>query len=277
MNATTAQPCLFCGAVDYQPSLEHILPEALGCPADLVLHNGICQACNNGLGHVDQALVRQFELPAFMAGVPRKNGRKPSVDGWGSFHASVTSDGPTIRFNGGPDDVTMDGRRLKAASPQTGVLEKAFGVENGVASVQFSLAISGDGKLLRALYKIALELVLLHLGPTRALAADLDPVRAFVRQGLGAFDALVTPGDERYQCAFTPPFSAPDGEGLAVAVLLFGVEFNLDLMAGQADLEHWDAEARRQPELGAYARLAAPRGAPAKRRKTARPAEVVGG
>ncbi len=46
-------PCLWCRASKYRSNLEHILPEGLGCPPWLVLEDGVCKACNNGLGHVD--------------------------------------------------------------------------------------------------------------------------------------------------------------------------------------------------------------------------------
>ena len=67
--------CIWCLNEFECLSTEHGIPEALGCPEDLVLRNVMCVNCNNALGTVDQALLKQFEVVTVVYGVPRKGGR----------------------------------------------------------------------------------------------------------------------------------------------------------------------------------------------------------
>lgn len=77
--------CLWCGSEEFRPSIEHILPEALACPPGFVLRDCVCRPCNNGLAHIDQALLKKFELVTFIKGVRRKKGKPPSVVSWPSL------------------------------------------------------------------------------------------------------------------------------------------------------------------------------------------------
>lgn len=252
MNAQS--PCLWCRAPKYRADLEHVVPEALGCPPWLVLEDGVCKACNNGLGHVDQALVRQFEMAAFIGGVPRKKGRKPSVDGWASLATRHGADGPEVHFNAGPGDWTVGARRVKPASAATGVLDHSFTPDGMMTTVSFGLAFGEDPKLARALYKLGLGLLAAREGLPVALDARYDAVRRFVRQGEGDFRYLAIPGDDPHGHAFWPFWRGPNGEGPLIPIRLFGVEITLDLDAGQRCLARLQTELSNQEEL-AWRRL----------------------
>lgn len=250
IGAMSPQPsCLWCRATHYKADLEHIVPEALGCPPWLVLTNGVCKACNNGLGHVDQALVRQFEMMAFIAGVPRKKGRKPSVDGWGSIAARHSPSGPLIHFNAGPDDWVIGPRRLKPASRATGIHNHSFDAHGPVATASFALTFGDDPKLARALYKLGLGLLAAREGISAALENRYDPVRRFVRQGDGDFRFLVMQGDDPAAHAFWPFWRGLQGEGPVIPLALFGVEMTLDLQAGQPCLQQLEHQLAGQAEM----------------------------
>lgn len=90
MNAAV-NDCIWCKRPVRKTNIEHILPESLGCPPQFVLQGCVCMSCNNSLGHVDQALLKQFEIVAFMHGVPRKGGgRRRLTAGQGSEDAVAT-------------------------------------------------------------------------------------------------------------------------------------------------------------------------------------------
>jgi len=77
--------CIWCKKTTQKIAEEHIIPDALGCPANLVLTKGeVCQACNNGLAHLDQAVADEFDMIAFNENIPRKGGRPPVVLGRGN-------------------------------------------------------------------------------------------------------------------------------------------------------------------------------------------------
>lgn len=124
-------PCLWCQARRYQASVEHVFPEALGCAPTYVLETGVCRLCNNRFGRLDMALVSQFELPAWMAGTPRKGGRPPSVDTWAPLATGLGQNGPELYVNVGPGDMMVGRKRLKPASATTGVTNAAFEVHGG--------------------------------------------------------------------------------------------------------------------------------------------------
>lgn len=100
--AEDAMICIWCGGDFAKLSIEHAIPEALACPPDLILKNVACAPCNNGFSKVDRALVRQFETISVMYGVPRKRGRKPTIDGWSALASSNGAEGPEIHVNAGP-------------------------------------------------------------------------------------------------------------------------------------------------------------------------------
>jgi len=246
-------PCLWCGAVDYYPSLEHIVPEALGCPDGFILTDGVCASCNNGLGHVDQALVRQFEVVTVMTGIPRKKGKRPTIEGWAPIHGSIGPEGPEIHLNAGPGDVTIGRKVLKPVGGSTGVHSVNVTRHGSEATLSFGIDIGRDPKLRRALYKIGLETIAYFNGMPRALHTDLDPVRAYVRQGIGDFAALVMDAEDGAGHRISLPYAGPDG--LIVPVTLFGITFLLDLLPGQSGLDRLEAELRRSHGDTGWSRL----------------------
>jgi hypothetical protein len=92
--------CIWCLNESTVNHVEHIVPEALGCPDNFVLTNEeVCIKCNNGLGHIDQAVIDDFDFPAFMAGIPRKGGKPPIISSRGNVKGAVEPNGPGISFN----------------------------------------------------------------------------------------------------------------------------------------------------------------------------------
>jgi hypothetical protein len=236
-----------------------VFPEALGCPASLVLETGVCAACNNGLGRQDQALVVQFELPAFMAGIPRKRGRPPSIDGWASLAGRVGPDGPELSFNAGPDDQPFGARRLKPASAATGVSKARFEIEGATATAHFSLEIGRDPLFVRSLYKTAINWIAHEEGVVSAAADAFAAARRFVLEGEGEFAALLV---EFVPEARARPLQASiarrPGSHPVVAMVFFGLVLAVDLDPAQAGLLAMESELKRSGDSG-WTRLEPPR------------------
>jgi hypothetical protein len=81
--------CIWCQKEFERLSIEHGIPQALGCPDALVMRDVICARCNTALGMVDQALLKQFEVFTVLCGVPREKGRRPTIDNWRSIASKV--------------------------------------------------------------------------------------------------------------------------------------------------------------------------------------------
>lgn len=223
--------CIWCKTHNPTPSLEHIIPEALGCPAGFFLDGGIvCQACNSGLAHLDAALAEEFDFATFIANVPRKGGRPPAVLSRGNVMARVTESGPEIHINMEPHAVTGPNQvRLAAYKGQTRNIKAAMTVDAGIGNVSFDVPFGQNPKFVRALHKIALSTVAFFLGPEAALNSQLDPVRSFVVKGSGSRHVLYSPSsDKAFNHHVSAPYASPDGH-YVVGMRLAMVEFIIDL------------------------------------------------
>jgi hypothetical protein len=90
--------CIWCGGVPAN-SLEHIAPDALGCPADFVLTAGVCAKCNHKNGRLDRALLVPYEIVTVIKRIPRKRGKRPTVDGFSTFSSDYDENGPVLYVN----------------------------------------------------------------------------------------------------------------------------------------------------------------------------------
>jgi hypothetical protein len=221
-------PCIWCGAAKFKPSLEHILPEALGCPPGFILSNDVCSKCNNGFGHLDRALLRQFELLTFLGNVPRKRGKPPSLDSWSSILGRYTKSGPELHINGGPGPAEAFGRTLKPAQATKDLENLSFQAAGGLATVKFSQRFGDDPKFVRALYKVAFGLAVYWLGPAIASMPEMAAVKKFVRKGRGGFSAVLVGASSSQDHYFQPPYRGEDSSYLAVGMRIFGIDFVVD-------------------------------------------------
>ncbi len=170
--------CIWCLNDFPKLSLEHGIPEALGCPPDLELHDTTCAECNNRLGTIDQALLKSFEVISVMYGVPRKKGRPPTIDSWRAISSKHRPDGPQIFINGGPDVIDAEGKKLYQAAKSNGVTDLWLMPDEG--KLGFSMEFGNDPRFLPALFKIGLNLVAKNYGAAAAAGPAYDHIRAFV-------------------------------------------------------------------------------------------------
>ncbi|WP_129146036.1 HNH endonuclease [Bradyrhizobium vignae] len=170
--------CIWCRNEFERLSTEHGIPESLGCPKDLVLRNVVCVNCNNALGTVDQALLKQFEVATVVYGVCRKGGRRPTIDGWRAISSKHLETGQHIFINAGPQIVEAEGKRLHPAAKSNGIFDTWIDPEAG--RLGFSQEFGNDPRFVRALYKIGLNLVARHYGVTEAADTQYEHIRAFV-------------------------------------------------------------------------------------------------
>lgn len=80
----SAPVCIWCLKPSTDSDKEHIFPEALGCPPELMLPgHAVCRKCNNDLAHLDLAVIDDFDFSRFLYGIPRKKNRPPEISGRG--------------------------------------------------------------------------------------------------------------------------------------------------------------------------------------------------
>ena len=170
--------CIWCKNEITTPAEEHGIPEGLGCPPELIRTDIACRSCNNGLGVIDQALLRQFEGFTVMFGIPRKGGRPPTIDGWRAIASEHRASGPHIHINAGPGVVEARGKRLYPAAQSNGIHD--VWMDHDAGTLGYKQVFGDDPRFIPALYKIGLNLVAVHFGSEVAADESYDHIRALV-------------------------------------------------------------------------------------------------
>jgi len=233
--------CIWCKQVRQPYSVEHIIPDSLGCPPDLVFRKGeVCRRCNNRFSSLDQAIVSDFEMSKFWSGIPSKGNRWPSIATRGNILGRYVNGNPEIFVNMDPLSVkTQDGRIV---GPFKGTAKNLTCTMRDLEGGRVSGTIRQHGfcnskKAIRGLHKIALEILAFHKGVKEACKTVYDPVRQFVRNGKGQRIALLLPcADTKYTVEVTPP-CGPDKEQCVVGFRLGAIRFVVDLSHDQHFLE----------------------------------------
>lgn len=230
--------CIWCLGVADDVDVEHIIPEALGCPPEFVLPGtAVCRKCNNNLAHLDLAVIDEFDIVSFMAGVPRKNGRKPFVRSRGNLLATVESNGPTYTLNMESYPVKAHGgAQLAGFRGSKRDVRGKFAKLGDVAEVSFDVPFGQNPKFVRGITKIAFSSLAYFLGAQVSLDPSFNPVREFVRNDVGKRHLLLMfSEDQTYRNTVWAPSVSPSGE-LFVAIRIASIEFLVDLGEGESTL-----------------------------------------
>jgi hypothetical protein len=206
--------CIFCGAATHGEPNEHIVPEGLvghqpfrvsfgSIIAEprkyLVLdHDEVCRRCNHKLGKLDQYLQEQLGfLRTYWNPVGAKSGRAASAARRGMF-AQHKSDGPHISLNmENHPVVTPDGVRIPpAGSDEMAIRVSDFKVEGRFVTVTIQQPTRMNKRFVRALHKIAFELLCLNRGADFVLQEKYDPIRNYVLHGRGSREMVLTSSAE---------------------------------------------------------------------------------
>ena len=201
---------MFCRATTQREPVEHIVPEGLvghqpfqvgfgsiiAEPRKYLLldHDEVCRRCNHKLGRLDGYLQDQLGfLRTYWNPVGTKSGQPASARRPGMF-AEHKADGPHVSLN--MEDhpiVTPDGVRIPAAgSNEMAVRVKDFKVEGRFATLTIQQPTRMNKKFVRALHKIAFELLCLNRGPDFVLHHKYDPIREYILHGRGAREMVLT-------------------------------------------------------------------------------------
>jgi hypothetical protein len=222
---TAGVGCIWCPSTNAK-SLEHIAPESLGCPAEFVLREGVCENCNGRLGRLDRALLVPFEIITVMKGIPRKKGRRPTVDGFSSISSGYDENGPRFQINREKYDITPEGgKRLKGITKNDPITE--FRVKNlgdGRAQISYNQELRFGREAVRGIFKIAIESIAFFEGLDAARDPELDAVKAFVTQGTGDFRVIMVPDpNPAYESYFAQIWRSEEGHrGVGMTILGIG-------------------------------------------------------
>jgi len=202
--------CIFCGTKTHKEPREHIVPEGLighqpfeikfgsiiADPKRLLIldHDEVCRRCNNRLGALDGYLQQQLGfLRAYWNPVGTKKG-KPATAQRPGMYAERRKDGPHVALNMEAHAVvTAEGVRIApAGSEQLAVRVKDFKVNGRIATMTIQQPVRMDKRFMRALHKIAFELLCFQKGPELVLDSAYDPLRRYILRGQGNREMVLT-------------------------------------------------------------------------------------
>lgn len=223
------ETCIWCLKSD-DISLEHIVPESLGCPESFLLKSGVCPSCNNRFGRLDRALLTPFEIITVLLGVPRKKGKKPTVDGYSSFASDYDENGPAIYINRERFEIkTPTGRVLKGTNSNDPIRDFAYEIlPNRKMRTSYNQELRFDKNSVRALFKIALESIAFFESLEIAREKRYDPVRKFMLTGAGDYRAIIMPDANNEHSSYFSPRNTKEGYSDMVGMTILGVGFICD-------------------------------------------------
>lgn len=223
--------CIWCKKLNNSKALEHIIPEALGCPEEFIFKDGtVCEQCNNKLAHVDRAVVDEYDLVLFTAGVPRKRGRKPIVRSRGNFIADYDKDGHKfMALNMTRDSIDgPDGSKIAGFKNSDRNITGSLRPQGPEQKTSFSIQIGKAKKFRRGIVKIAYSSIAYFLGGGSVTAPEFDGIRKFVVSGYGDRPLLLSANtDPEFRHHVWPPY-VRDGY-YAVTFRLGPIEYVVDL------------------------------------------------
>jgi hypothetical protein len=176
-------------------------------------------------------------MNAFERGLSRRHGRPPQIQNRGNFQAYYTPEGPVYAVNMDPYPfVTPDGVRVAPFRGRQRDVRATLGSLDaaGETPVTFSFNNGYDNpKFVRGIHKIAFELLAFYEGSESVMIPEYDPVREFVRFGIGKRHVLMSlnPGAQ----IEIVPLRNPRG-GRAMAFCVVGLSFTVDLTHGQESM-----------------------------------------
>jgi hypothetical protein len=240
--------CIWCSGNATDDHVEHIIPEALGCPPNFTLPGTVvCRKCNNGLAYLDRAVADEFDFIKFIAGVPRKGNKTPVVSSRSNVFGSIEAGTPTLSFNMEKHPVLAhNGSRLAPYRKSHRSIDAKLDVLDQRANISFEATFGDSPNFVRGLTKIAFSSLVYFLGSTTALESDFDPVRQFVHSGIGSRHVMLSASsDTQYRNSAGPPYRQDTGF-FVVTFRIAHIEFLLDLSPNESMLPILEAKQLQQ-------------------------------
>lgn len=255
--------CIFCSAQTSREPEEHIVPESLlgditfdtsspsgiTAPARrLVLSSDeVCGSCNSReLSKLDQYLQYQFGLLKVLWNAQGTKKSVPATMRRPGASAVRTTDGVHIDLNSESHPVFgKNGVVVKPVDDSGDAVRAALPVRDGsTIQYQFSQPMRVNKRFIRALHKIAFELLCFQQGATYVLHPRFDWLREYVLRGRGNRVIAIT--KSATSIALPPPIrllleGVPDSEDW-IADIILGVSFVLDLTSDNRIAFKCDAE-----------------------------------
>lgn len=236
--------CIWCKNTVVESVPEHIIPEPLGCPENFILKdNEICKACNNNFGHIDQALIDDFDIFLFNNNIPRKKNKKPLITNRGNLLGKHTSYGKTYFINKENHVIQSPfGDKISFFKNRKRNIKAKFFINGERARVNFSTEIGNSQKFVRGIYKIGLEALVFRFGVEEALKDKYDSIRQYVMQGKGKRKMLISISECTNYKNELYNFWLTENKDYVASFRLVYFDFVVDLSTDMSAIENMEKE-----------------------------------
>jgi hypothetical protein len=247
MRNSLMRPCIWC-LKNGRSSVEHIIPEVLGCPPGFVLKRGeVCKDCNsNTLSQLDTALGESFDILRVLNRVPGKRKKSPKVTGRTNLRGHASRKGHIVlQLN--MENNSVDSDIFGAIPPPGGSYRDVHGTftrEGQICRSTLTAKIGGHPDFSRALHKIALEWFVKLTSWDNVLDERFNVVREYVLNNLGSREVLMfAPESWSYRHEF-PSIIWNDKDGSPIIqFILCGFPFLISLDRDNQSIEAIKREA----------------------------------
>lgn len=223
--------CIWCKQKSSNLSVEHIIPEALGCPTGFEFtHGEVCTKCNTGLAHLDQAVIDDFDILTFIWGIPRKKGKSPIISNRGNLIGYSKLLEKCIQINMEKYPVMdANGKIIHPYGKSKRNIKANFINTGKQGKISFNTKIGENLKFTRGIIKIAFSSFAYFFSVSLALDNIFDGIRDFVIHGKGERKILLMNSiDSDYKNQVQPPLKRLSDEYL-IQMRLACVEIIVDL------------------------------------------------
>ena len=211
--------CIWCSKPSHDKDVEHVFPEALGCPDFMTLPGSIvCKKCNNESAHLDRAVLDEFDFITFYEKIRRKNNKKPEINSRGNIFAKYTENGPEFFLNAEKNGVTLeDGTKLTAYKPNSRSIKSDIETKGKAASILMQLDFGQGKNFVRGLTKIAINGFVYQGGYDTVISSDFNNIRNYVKYGKVKRKSLMLKApDDKYILAIETVTKNENGQHTAV-------------------------------------------------------------
>lgn len=236
--------CIWCKNAVIESVPEHIIPEPLGCPENFVLKDKeICKRCNNNLGHIDQALIDDFDIFLFNNNIPRKKNKKPLIANRGNVIGKQTPYGKTY-FISMENHVIQSpfGDKISSLKNQKRNIKAKLAINGDKATVNFSTQIGNTQKFVRGIYKIGFEALVFRFGVEEALKEKYDSIRQYVMEGKGKRKILISICEDANYKNELYNFRLTENKDYVASFRLGHFDFAVDLSMDMNAVENMEKE-----------------------------------
>jgi|WetSurMetagenome_2_1015567.scaffolds.fasta_scaffold46678_2 hypothetical protein len=228
--------CIYCSKSDVQFSEEHIIPDSIGCPPDMILNNEVCEKCNKKLAYLDNRVVQAYDLYRWMHEIPNKKGTLPKVSSIRNVYTDekgMNGDNKRLVFNTGKEDVIVEGTEIKLPGyrKNSSAINGYLKVDGKIADFKLTQQIETGRDFIRGIYKIGFEIHCLIDGKERLLSSFFDQFREFIYNDIGDMELFYQfHNDKKVENCFHTYYSKDDRRLIQFRILFmtYYVNFTKD-------------------------------------------------